>query len=129
MLTDVQIQNKMESPNRFFLDLDLTSPEYAEADNYIITWCVMRALMDMVHTEDGRNCFPQIYHIIIERLPTDYLSWGNIWGLNYPGLMNALWHIFDVPYFETDESFQTLFITHFKASFFVKMAPKISHAA
>ena len=119
----------MEPSNKFFLDLDLTSPEYADVDDYIFAWCVMRALMDMIHTENGRDCFPQVYHIIIDRLPTDYLSWSNIWGLSYPCRMRALFHIFYEHYNDTDESFQTLFLTHFKASFYVKMSPKISHAA
>ena len=119
----------MDPPKKFWLELDLTSPKYADLDDNIFAWCVLRALMDMIHTEKGRDCFPQVYHIIIDHIPTDYLSWSNIWGLVYPDRIRTLFHIFYEHYSSTNEAFQTLFLSHLKASFYVKMLPKISHAA
>ena len=120
----------MESSNKFRVDLDLYSLECAGDNEYIITWSVMRALYDMIYNEEEQYCcFPQIYIPIIEHLPNDYISWGNISNRNYPGLIDALWYIFDNHYFETNELFQSLFWPHFKFVFLVRMNHNISHAA
>ena len=119
----------MNPSKKFWLELDLTSPKYAGLDDNIFAWCVLRALMDMIHTKKGLECFPQVYHVIIWNIPTDYLSWSNIWGLNYPDRVRTLFNHFYAHYSDMDDTFQTLFLIHLKASFYVKTLPKISHAA
>ena len=120
----------MEPLNNFDVDLDLASGLFGGDNDYQITWSVFRTLYDIIHTEDEQYCcFPQVYIPIIENLPSDYISWGNIWNLDYPDLLDTLWATFDDHYFQTSELFQFLFMYHFKFIFYVRMSSQASHAA